>query len=186
MRDMNQENNQVQKNKQLSLQSSRLASANFYVALDGILIALALVLSYLESLLPVFVAVPGVKIGLANIVTIFALRKLGVKTALTISVIRVALAGVLFSGVITIAYGLAGAFLSIFIMTFSWKVFKLGLLGGSVLGAVAHNSGQILMACLLFGTSSLMYYMAVLVVVGTISGVLVGVAAGYIIKNVRL
>lgn len=168
---MNQEHNQ---------------NANFYVALDGILIALALVLSYLESLLPVFVAVPGIKIGLANIVTIFALRKLGFKTALTISVVRVVLAGVLFSGVITIAYGLAGAILSILAMTLSWKLLKLRILGGSVLGAVAHNFGQILMACFLFGTTSLMYYMAILLIVGTISGVLVGVAAGYIIKNVRL
>ncbi len=160
-------------------------SASSLTALCGVLIALAMVLSYLESLVPISFAIPGIKLGLANIVTIIALIKLGFKPALIISVGRVLLSGLLFGNPATIMYSMAGALLSLLVMFVIRKFKLLAITGTSVCGAVAHNAGQLIVAAIVIENTKIFYYLAVLSVSGIIAGILIGILAGIIIKNIR-
>lgn len=160
-------------------------SSSRMTALCGVFIALAMVLSYLESLVPISFAIPGIKLGLANIVTIIALVKLGLKPALIISIGRVLLSGLLFGNPATIMYSMAGALLSIAVMFIVRKLKLLAITGTSVCGAVAHNLGQLIVAAIVIENTKIFYYMAVLSVSGIIAGVLIGLLAGIIIKNIR-
>lgn len=168
------------KNKKSTVSSSRMT------ALCGVFIALAMVLSYLESLVPISFAIPGIKLGLANIVTIIALVKLGLKPALIISIGRVLLSGILFGNPATIMYSMAGALLSIAVMFIVRKLKLLAITGTSVCGAVAHNLGQLIVAAVVIENTKIFYYMAVLSVSGIIAGILIGILAGIIIKNIRI
>ena len=118
------------------------------IARMGLLVALAMILSYVESLIPAFVAVPGVKVGLANIVVIFALYTLGPVEALTVSLLRVILSSFLFGSVLSLLYSLSGALLSLGGMIVMKKLKIFSTLVVSVTGGVLHNVGQILVACL--------------------------------------
>lgn len=149
------------------------------------MIALALILSYVESLLPVFVAVPGVKMGLPNIVIMFALYSLGVKDAAIISLIRVVLAGALFGSVFSMLYSAAGAVLSLAVMAVLLKTKRFSPVGVSVAGGVAHNAGQIIVAILVTETAQLIYYLPVLCISGIAAGVLIGVVSGIIINRLQ-
>ncbi|MBQ7707326.1 MAG: Gx transporter family protein [Lachnospiraceae bacterium] len=160
-------------------------SASSLTALCGVLIALAMVLSYLESLVPISFAIPGIKLGLANIVTIIALIKLGFKPALIISVGRVLLSGLLFGNPATIMYSMAGALLSLLVMFVIRKFKLLAITGTSVCGAVSHNAGQLIVAAIVIENTKIFYYLAVLSVSGIIAGILIGILAGIIIKNIR-
>lgn len=161
-------------------------SSSHMTALCGVFIALAMVLSYLESLVPISFAIPGIKLGLANIVTIIALVKLGLKPALIISIGRVLLSGLLFGNPATIMYSMAGALLSITVMFIVRKLKLLAITGTSVCGAVVHNLGQIIVAAIVIENTKIFYYMAVLSVSGIIAGILIGLLAGNIIKNIRM
>ena len=149
------------------------------------MIALALILSYVESLLPVFVAVPGVKMGLPNIVIMFALYSLGVKDAAIISLIRVVLAGALFGSVFSMLYSAAGAVLSLAVMAVLLKTMRFSPVGVSVAGGVAHNAGQIIVAILVTETAQLIYYLPVLCISGIAAGILIGVVSGIIINRLQ-
>ena len=153
------------------------------VAQYGLLIALALVLSYVESLLPP-IGVPGVKLGLPNLAIVFALYRLGWKDACVISLARVVLVTLLFGNGAGLAYSIAGAVLSLSLMGLLWKTGKFSAVGVSVAGGVAHNAGQILVAMALLETSRLAWYLPVLGLSGTVAGVLVGVVAGVLVKRV--
>ena len=155
------------------------------IARYGLLIALALILSYVESLLPVFVAVPGVKMGLPNIVIMFALYSLGVKDAAIISLIRVVLAGALFGSVFSMLYSAAGAVLSLAVMAVLLKTKRFSPVGVSVAGGVAHNAGQIIVAILVTETAQLIYYLPVLCISGIAAGILIGVVSGIIINRLQ-
>lgn len=161
-------------------------SNNRIVALTGVFIALALVLSYLESLIPVFAAVPGIKLGIANIVTMLAMYKLGVKPAIVISVGRIVLSGILFGNLYVIIYSLAGGVLSICVMIILKKIKLFSVVGVSVAGAVAHNAGQIIVAVFLMENVNILYYLPVLIISGVIAGTMVGILTVYIIKNIRI
>jgi Predicted membrane protein len=115
-------------------------------------IALAMILSFVESQIPTFVPIPGVKVGLANIVVIFALYRLGVKEAVIISIIRVFLVSLLFGNIMSLWYSLAGAALSIVGMIILRKIKSFSYISVSVAGGVLHNLGQIAMACILLET----------------------------------
>ncbi|MBE5945489.1 MAG: Gx transporter family protein [Lachnospiraceae bacterium] len=158
-------------------------SKNKMTAMCGVFIALAMVLSYLENLVPINVAVPGVKLGLANLVTIVALVKMGIKPAVLISVGRIILSGILFGNVTVIIYSLAGAFLSILAMCIVRKIKAFSVTGVSICGAVFHNLGQIIVAALIMENANIMYYMIILALTGTIAGTLIGILASVILKN---
>ena len=153
------------------------------LARDGLLIALALALSWLESLLPPL-GVPGVKLGLTNLVIVFALYRLGLWDAWLLSVVRVLLASALFGSGVSLAYSVAGAVLSLTVMSLLKKTDKFSPVGVSVAGGVAHNAGQILVAMALLETARLAWYLPVLWISGTVAGVLIGIVSGELVKRV--
>ncbi len=153
------------------------------VAQYGLITALALVLSYLESLLPPL-GVPGVKLGLPNLAIVFALYRLSWKDACVVSLARVVLATLLFGNGAALAYSVAGAALSLTVMGLLKKTGKFSSVGVSVAGGVAHNAGQILVAMALLETSRLAWYLPVLWVSGTVAGVLIGIVSGVLVKRV--
>ena len=155
------------------------------VAFLGLCTALALILAYVEVLLPaLFPAVPGIKMGLPNIVIVFLLYRRGAPSAACVSVIRILLVSLLFGNVMALLYSLAGAALSLGVMILLRRLKFLSAVGVSVAGGVMHNVGQILMAMLLLDTTELMYYLAVLTVTGTIAGILVGLCGALLIRKV--
>lgn len=149
----------------------------------ALLTAAAMILSYVESLLP-SVGVPGVKLGLANIAVIFALYRLGWKEALAISVVRVFMVSLLFGSLSALLYSLSGAALSLCVMTLLRRGGRFSSVGVSVAGGVAHNAGQILMAMLLLGTARLVYYYPILVISGVAGGIFTGLTAALLIKRI--
>ena len=155
------------------------------VALLGCCTALALVLAYVEVLLPPLVnSIPGIKLGLPNIAIIFVLYRFGLRDAAAVSLVRMIIVALLFGNPMTFAYSLAGAVLSLAVMAILKRLDILSTVGVSVAGGVFHNVGQILMAMLLLGTAELGYYLIVLAVTGTVAGVVIGLAAGFAIKRV--
>lgn len=151
----------------------------------GVCTSLALVLAYVEVMLPAPVqAVPGIKMGLPNIVIIFLLYRHGPVTAAAVSLVRVALVALLFGNAMSLAYSVAGAVLSLAVMILLQRLDFLSTVGVSVAGGVMHNVGQILMAMLLLGTAELGYYLVVLAVTGTIAGILIGLAGHILIRRI--
>ena len=159
------------------------------VAMLGLTIALAMIMSYIEALVPLSFAVPGIKMGLANIVIIFVLYKIGTKEAILVSLIRVILVSLLFSNVMAMAYSIAGATLSLSVMWLLKKTDKFSFVGVSIAGGIMHNVGQIIMAVILLGTQQIALYLPVLMITGTATGVVIGIVSGLVInrfKNIRL
>lgn len=159
------------------------------VAMLGLCIALAMIMSYIEVLVPLSFAVPGIKMGLANIVIIFVLYKIGTKEAILVSLIRVILVSLLFSNAMAMAYSIAGAVLSLGVMWILKKTDKFSVVGVSIAGGIMHNVGQIIMAVILLGTKQIALYLPVLLITGTATGVVIGIVASLIInrfKNIRI
>ncbi len=157
------------------------------VAYLGLLTAIALILSYVESLFPpIFVAVPGIKMGLPNIVIVYILYNFGAKYAAVISVTRVFIVSMLFGNAMILMYSLAGALLSIAAMCLFKKLNFLSCVGVSIVGGVMHNLGQITVAAFVLHTSEIFYYMAVLAITGTIAGIFVGIAGGVLVKRIKM
>ena len=147
-------------------------------------IALAMILSYVEAQIP-SPGVPGVKLGLANLVVIFALYSLGWKEALGVSLLRVFLVSLLFGHAASLAYSAAGAALSLTGMILLRKTDWLGTVAVSVIGGVLHNIGQILMAWALMG-ANVVWYLPVLILSGTVAGVVIGVVSAILVKRIKL
>ena len=157
------------------------------IALLGICTAIAMVFAYVEVLLPpLFTAIPGIKIGLPNIVIIFILYRIGLREAAMVSFVRIAAVSLLFGNPMTFAYSVAGGLLSLAAMALLQKCNLLSTVGVSVAGGVLHNVGQILMAMLLLGTAELGYYLIVLAVTGTLSGILVGLCGSFAIRRIPI
>lgn len=152
----------------------------------AVTVAVAMILSFVESRIPAFVAIPGVKVGLANIAVIFALYKLGWREAIAVSVVRVLLVALLFGSVVSLAYSIAGAVLSIFVMILLRKAGIFTEVAVSVVGGITHNVGQIIVAFLLLETGVVFYYLPFLLVSGVIAGIAVGVASALMVKKVRV
>ena len=153
------------------------------LTMTALLAALALILSYIEVLIPFSPAIPGIKLGIANLVVIVALYHMGLKYAITINVVRIFIAGLLFSGVFGIIYSLAGAILSMTVMVLLKKTGLFSVAGVSMAGGVAHNLGQILAAAFLVSNLSIFIYFPVLIFSGLISGALIGIVAYIILKR---
>lgn len=154
------------------------------LATDAMFLTLALVVSYIEVLIPIPIGIPGVKLGLANGVIMVLLFFTTWKRTLEISVIRVILAGFLFGNPMTIAYSLAGGILSLIIMGILKKMNGFSPVGISVAGGVAHNLGQLSVAVILMENTKIYYYAPVLLVTGTIAGVIIGILSGLLVKKI--
>lgn len=148
-------------------------------------VAFAMILSFVESRIPAFVAIPGIKVGLANIAVIFTLYKLGVKEAITVSIVRVLLISMLFGSAVSLIYSISGAVLSLLTMIVLKKLTPLNEVTISVTGGVMHNVGQIAAASFMLSTNVVVYYLPFLLVSGTIAGVVVGIASAILIKRVK-
>lgn len=149
-------------------------------------VSFALVLSFIESRVPAFVAIPGIKVGLANIAVIFCLYKFGLKEAVIVSGMRVLIVSLLFGSAVSLMYSVAGAALSIFTMVILKKLTRLGEAAISVAGGIMHNVGQITMASILLDTNVVVYYLPFLILSGTIAGIVVGVASAMLIKRIDI
>ncbi len=155
------------------------------IAFLGLFTAIALVLAYVEVLLPpLFTAVPGIKLGLPNIAIIFILYRMGIKEAAAVSFVRIVAVSLLFGNPMTFAYSMAGGALSLGAMALLRKLDFFSTVGVSVAGGVLHNVGQILMAMLLLDTAELAYYLIVLAVTGTVSGIFIGLCGNFAVKRI--
>ncbi|MGN1399331.1 MAG: Gx transporter family protein, partial [Erysipelotrichaceae bacterium] len=137
---------------------------NKKLATSALMIALALILSFVESQIPSFFPIPGIKLGLANIAVIFALYRLSVKDAIIVSLIRVVVVSVLFGTAVTLAYSISGALLSMIVMVVLKQTDKFSIVGVSVAGGISHNIGQIIMAIILMHNSVISYYLPFLII----------------------
>ncbi len=146
--------------------------------------SLALLLSYVEMLLPpIFTAVPGIKMGLSNIVIVLILYRFGIIEASVVSFVRLIISTLLFANISTFWYGLAGAVLSLTVMAILKKLDFLSIVAVSVAGAVLHNIGQMIVAIILLKTPEIGYYMIVLSITGTIAGIFIGLCGAFLYKR---
>lgn len=155
------------------------------LALLGMLVALAMVLSWLEAQIPVFVAVPGMKLGLTNLVVLTALYGMGAKEAVFLNFVRILLVGLTFGNMVSFLYSLAGGILSGIIMIGLKRTGRFSVITVSVAGGVFHNVGQILVAMAILETASLVYYLPFLWLGGMVSGLLVGILGAQLVKRLQ-
>ena len=152
----------------------------------GLFAAIAIIFGYVESLIPFFAGIPDMKLGLANLAVLFILEKYSWKEAALVSTVRILVIGFLFGNMFSILYSLAGAALSLTVMTLMKKFSGFSILGISVAGGVSHNIGQLIVASLIVENTSLLYYAPALLISGVVTGLLIGLLAGEITKRIRL
>ncbi len=157
------------------------------LAFLGICVSLGLVLSYLESLIPpVWAMAPGMKLGLTNVVVLFLLYRCSWKEAAVVSSLRCIIASfLLFGNAMAFLYSLAGAALSLLVMTLLKRIDVFSVWGVSLVGGIAHNAGQILVAILILGTKEIAYYMILLGLSGILAGALVGILTSLLLKYTK-
>lgn len=143
----------------------------------GVMLALALICSYVEVLIPISLGIPGIKLGLANIVTVFAMYSMGIKEAFALSIMRSAISGFMFGNVVAIAYSLTGGLLSLLVMYLLKKTDKLSCISVSIAGGIFHNIGQMIIATILVDNYYVLYYVPVLMIAGFITGACIGIVA---------
>lgn len=151
----------------------------------SMLLSLSLVLSLVESYIPILNGViPGFKLGFANIVVLFVLYKLSFKEAISLSILRVFIMGIIRTGVfsITFIFSLVGALLSVISMFLVKKYTKLSIIGVSIVGAIFHSIGEVGVAMLFLSNFNIIYYLPILLVVSLLTGFLVGIISDRIIK----
>ncbi len=151
----------------------------------GVFTALALIFSYLESLIPIQFGIPGIKLGLANLLTVILLYKRNAKEALILSAVRVILSGFMFGNLFSIVYSLAGGILSLLVMAVLKRSGKFSVIGVSAAGGVSHNTGQLMVAMAAVETYRVGYYFPVLLIAGVLTGLLIGTAAEQVLKRLE-
>lgn len=154
------------------------------VAYFGVFTALALIFSYVETLIPINFGIPGVKLGLANLIIVIILYQTGWKEALLLSVVRIVLAGFLFGSLFSILYSLAGGLLSLVVMAFTKRYKGFSVMGVSIAGGVSHNVGQLAVAMLVVSTWQIGYYLPVLLIAGLLTGALIGFVSREMLKRI--
>ena len=155
------------------------------MAYFGVFTALALMFSYIETMIPIQFGVPGIKLGFANIMIVIMLYKSSAKEALLLSIVRIMLSGFLFGNLSSIIYSIAGGVLSLGIMTLLKKQGGFSVIGVSVAGGVSHNVGQLIVAMLVVETYQVGYYFPVLLVAGVLTGLGIGVVSQEVLKRIR-
>lgn len=159
-----------------SLQNKK--QSTYLLAMRSLLVATAMILSWLEAQIPAFFAVPGIKLGLTNLVVLVALYKLSRRDALALNVVRILLVGFTFGNLFSLAYSLAGGMLSFLVMALLKQTRRFSVVSVSVAGGVFHNVGQILVAMAVLGSHYVLYYLPVLWISGIASGAVIGLLCG--------
>ena len=153
------------------------------VAYFGVFTTLALIFSYVETLIPIQFGIPGVKLGLANLIIVIALYRMKLSEAYLLSIVRVLLAGFIFGNYFSIIFSLAGGLLSLTVMALLRKKGGFSVIGVSIAGGVFHNIGQLIIASVIVETFSVMYYVPVLLIAGLVTGLLIGIASDGMLKR---
>lgn len=156
------------------------------VALYGMFISVAAVMSYVESLIPLRLPAPGMKIGLANIVTVWVLYSMGIKPAAIISVLRVLLVGFLFGNLYSIIFSMAGAAASMGVMYALRKIKRFSIIGVSIAGGVTHNLAQTAVAMIVLENARIAYYLPALIIGGVAAGIAIGILGGILYKKIKI
>lgn len=155
------------------------------VAVFGVFTSLALILSYVELLIPINLGIPGMKLGLANLLVVILLYKGGPRDALLLSVIRILLSGLIFGNMFSIFYSLGGGLLSLAVMVFLKKTGQFTVAGISIGGGASHNVGQLLVAMFVVQTYQVGYYLPVLLIAGVITGAVIGILSAEVLKRTQ-
>ena len=155
------------------------------IAYMGLFAAIAIIFGYVESLIPFFAGIPGIKLGLANLAVLFILETYTWKEAALVSMVRILVIGFMFGNMFSILYSMAGAALSLTVMTLMKRFSGFSILGVSVAGGVSHNIGQLIIAALIVENTSLFYYAPVLLISGVITGILIGILTGEVTKRIH-
>lgn len=150
----------------------------------GFLLALSMILSYIESILPIAIGIPGVKLGLPNMVVVLLLYLYGKREALSVNLLRILLTGFLFGNLYSILYALAGALLSFCVMVIVRRIGIFSIIGVSISGGVSHNIGQILVAMFVVETYAPAFYLPFLLIAGAVTGFLIGIVSARVIMYV--
>ena len=151
----------------------------------AMMIALAMIFSYVETMIPINFGIPGVKLGLANLVIVAAIYLFGGKQAFLISIVRIFLSGFMFGNLASIMYSRAGGLLSLAVMLLLKKTDKLSILAVSVMGGICHNIGQLIVAMLVVENLKLIFYVPVLLISGFLTGLLIGIVCRVILPAVK-
>ena len=151
----------------------------------GVFTALALILSYVETLIPINFGIPGAKLGLANLIIVIVLYRMGWREALLLSVVRIVLSGFIFGNLFAILYSLAGGVLSLAVMALLKRSGAFSVVGVSMAGGVCHNMGQLIVAVIVVETYQVGYYFPVLLIAGMATGILIGIVSGEVLKRIR-
>ena len=152
----------------------------------AVAVSVAMILSFVESQLPVFIPIPGVKLGLANVAVIFTVYKLGYPEAVAVSFVRVCLSALLFGSAVSLIYSLTGAIFSFLTMLFLKELIKMHTVGVSIAGGVLHNVGQIIAASVIMGTDAVLYYLPYLIISGVLAGIAVGLISNMLIHLIKV
>ena len=160
--------------RRMSMQLPNESPAAKRVALSALFASLALIFSYVEAILPAAPGIPGIKLGIANLVVIIAMYRLDLRYALVINLIRILLAGFMFNGLYGAVYSLCGCLVSYVVMCILYKSGLFSVIGVSMGGGAAHNIGQLCIAAVLVSSPQIFYYLPVLILSGTVSGILIG------------
>ena len=155
------------------------------ITLSALMVALAMILSYIEALIPFSFGIPGIKLGLANLVVLAALYIFGPVQALLISVVRIFLISITFGSMAALLYSLAGGLLSFAVMLILSKIKGFSVIGVSVAGGVSHNLGQLIVAALVVENMNLFFYFPVLILAGVITGLLIGIAVKAVLPAIQ-
>lgn len=156
------------------------------VALYGMFVSVSLVLSYIEAIIPINLPVPGMKLGLANIVIIWVLYSMGIKAAAIVSLVRVILAGFMFGNMYSIIFSMAGALLSLITMYFLKKIKAFSIIGVSIAGGVMHNAGQIIVSMIVLENVRMAYYFPALMISGVVAGIAIGLLGGILYRKIKI
>ena len=155
------------------------------VSLCAIMVALALVFSYVEAMIPFNFGIPGIKLGIANLVIVIGLYLLKPQDVLIISVVRILLAGFMFGSGMSILYSLAGGLLSFLVMFLFKKIKGFSVMGVSIAGGVSHNMGQLVVAAIVVSNLKIGYYTPVLLIAGAVTGTLIGIVSGRVLAAIK-
>lgn len=151
----------------------------------GVFTALALILSYIESLIPIHFGIPGAKLGLTNLIIVIVLYRTGWRDALLLSVVRIVLSGFIFGNLFAVVYSLAGGILSLAVMALLKKSSAFSVVGVSLAGGVCHNLGQLTVAMIVVETYQVGYYFPMLLIAGMATGTVIGIAAGEVLRRIQ-
>ena len=154
------------------------------IAKMSMLVALAIIFSYIEFLVPINLGVPGIKLGLANLVIVIALYTMKTVDVWLISILRILILGFMFGSGMSIIYSIAGAVLSLMVMCIIKRIKGFSIVGVSIAGGVCHNIGQVLVAMVVVETTGILYYMPALLVAGVITGAIIGIVSKRVIAVV--